>query len=310
MPPARPRAGSLPWPAACLLLIALGLIIGLVPTSGYGQDDPAVRAAGVLDAVNRVRESRGLPAVAPDVRLGAAAQTHAQDMARTGRMTHVGSAGDTLEDRLRASGYAYVQVAENIAAGQPGPQDLIDDWMASPGHRANMLDPEATQIGVGYAFRSNDPYGHYWTLVLAEPALSVADAPPQDSSVAETLLAEVNRARGDHGLPALRLASRLGEAARRHTHYMADSGHFAHEGPNGESVADRVVAAGYAYRYVAENIAAGQASANEVVVAWMNSPGHRANMLNPTVVEIGVGYTFRTDDPYHHYWTLVLAAPR
>ena len=281
-----------------------------MPSSGYGQGDPAVQAAGVLEAVNRVRESRGLPAVAPDPRLGAAAQTLAGDMARTGRMAHVGSAGDTLEDRLRASGYAYVRVAENIAAGQPGPQDLIDDWMASPGHRANMLDPDATQIGVGYAFRRNDPYGHYWTLVLAEPALSAADTLPQDSSVGEVLLVEVNRARREHGLPALRLAPRLDEAARRHTHYMADSGRFAHEGPNGESVADRVVAAGYAYRYVAENIAAGQGSANEVVVAWMNSPGHRANMLNPTVVEMGVGYTFRTDDPYHHYWTLVLAAPR
>ncbi len=293
-----------------LLFLVLGLAVGFLPASGYAQDDVAGRAATVLDEVNRVRATAGLPGVALDARLGAAAQSHALDMARTGQMAHLGSRGDTLQDRLRANGYAYTRVAENIAAGQPTAEDLIADWMGSPGHRANLLDPETSQIGVGYAFRSDDSFRHYWALVLAAPSQSAAETVSGNTTVAEDLLAEVNRVRRANGLPAVRLSQRLEEAARSHTLYMADSGSFAHEGPNGESVADRVVAAGYAYRFVAENIAAGQADANEVVVAWMNSPGHRANMLNPIAVEIGVGYTFRVDDPYYHYWTLVLAAPR
>ena len=293
-----------------LLLVALGFVVGFAPTSGRSQDDLAVRAAAVLDEVNRVRQTLTLPTVSPDPRLGAAALYQAREMAGAGQLAHVGSGGETLQDRLRAAGYAYVRVAVNIAAGQSTPAALVADWMESPRHRANLLDPQAAQIGVGYAYRPDDPYRHYWTLVLAQPARSAADTVADGMRLAEDLLAEVNRVRRDHSLPGVRLSARLDEAAVRHTQYMATSGRFTHDGPSGENVADRVVAAGYGYRFVAENIAAGQATADEVVLAWMNSPGHRANLLNPAVVEIGVGYVFRTDAPYHHYWTLVLADPR
>ena len=297
------------WTAARLLpLLVLGALLG-TPDRAHGQDDLDARAAAVLERINLIRGSRDLPTVALDARLGSAAQSQAEAMARTGRLQLAGSAGETLEDRLRGSGYAYVQAAANIAAGQSDPDALIDDWMASPNHRANMLDPDVAQIGVGYAFRQGDAYGHYWALVMASPARSAADTAGA-AGVGESLLAEVNRVRRNHGLTAVRLSVRLDEAARVHTRYLVSSGRFTHEGPNGESVADRAVAAGYAYRFVAENIAAGQADAAEVIVAWMNSPGHRANLLNPTIIEIGVGYAFRADAPYHHYWTLVLAAPR
>lgn len=297
------------WSVAGLLpLLAVMAWLG-TGNPAPGQDDLAVRSAAVLERINEVREARDLPAVALEVRLGTAAQSHARDMASTGRLEHTGDAGETLEDRLRGSGYAYVQAAENIAAGQPSPAALIDDWLASPGHRENLLDPNVSEIGLGYAFRPGDAYGHYWALILAVPAQSAAEA-AGTPGVADGLLAEVNRVRRTRGLSAVRLSARLDEAAHVHTRYLASGGRFAHEGPNGESVADRVVAAGYTYGFVAENIAAGQADAAEVIVAWMNSPGHRANLLNPSVVEIGVGYAFRADDPYHHYWTLVLAAPR
>ncbi len=133
------------------------------------------------------------------------------------------------------------------------------------------------------------------------------DAGHQGGPLAEVVaLTNVERAR--HGLRALAVDPRLAQAADAHSADMARRGFFAHESPDGRQVWDRAVAAGYAYRKVAENIAAGQPTAAEVVHGWMESPGHRANILDPVLTQIGVG---RADGgPYGVYWTQVFGTPR
>jgi uncharacterized protein YkwD len=122
-----------------------------------------------------------------------------------------------------------------------------------------------------------------------------------------TLLAEVvaatNAERTRRGLVALNVEARLAGAAQAHSDDMARRNFFAHESPEGRSVADRVRAFGYRYRVVAENIAAGQRTADEVVTGWMNSPGHRANILNAEVRQIGVGLA--AGGTYGTCWTQV-----
>jgi uncharacterized protein YkwD len=98
-----------------------------------------------------------------------------------------------------------------------------------------------------------------------------------------------NQQRSRHGLAPLVLEHRLAAAAQAHTDHMVARDFFAHDSPDGQTVADRVTAAGYRYSVVAENIAAGQRTPAEVVDGWMHSPGHRANILNPDVRQIGVG---------------------
>jgi uncharacterized protein YkwD len=83
---------------------------------------------------------------------------------------------------------------------------------------------------------------------------------------------------------------------------------FAHENPDGAQVWDRAVTAGYRYRKVAENIAAGQRTAAEVVRGWMESPGHRANILDGELTQIGVGHA--EGGSYGTYWTQVFGTPR
>jgi stress response protein SCP2 len=117
-----------------------------------------------------------------------------------------------------------------------------------------------------------------------------------------------NAARARHGLPPLTVDARLAAAAHAHSADMVGRGFFAHESPDGRQVWDRAVAAGYAYRKVAENIAAGQRTADEVVVGWMASPGHRANILDRDLTQIGVGRA--EGGSYGVYWTQVFGAPR
>ena len=69
--------------------------------------------------------------------------------------------GEQVWDRARTVGYPYRKVAENIAAGQRTPQDVVTSWMNSSGHRANILNCNLTEIGVGYA--TGGSYGRYWT---------------------------------------------------------------------------------------------------------------------------------------------------
>ena len=120
----------------------------------------------VFQLTNQVRQRYRLRPLRWNCRLIAAAQNHSRDMARTKRLSHRGSDGSTMAIRARRVGYRYSYLAENVAAGQRSPQSVVDSWMKSSGHRKNILNPNVTEIGVGYSSVSRDRYGTYWTQVF------------------------------------------------------------------------------------------------------------------------------------------------
>ena len=124
-------------------------------------------ADAVVRATNIERGRHGLAALTVDVRLGAAAQLHSADMVRRGFFSHQNPDGEQVSDRASAVGYSYRKIAENIAAGQRDASEVVAGWMASPGHRRNILDGELTQIGVGHALGGS--YGVLWTQVFGTP---------------------------------------------------------------------------------------------------------------------------------------------
>jgi uncharacterized protein YkwD len=111
----------------------------------------------VVYLVNVERASRCGP-LAVDGRLATAAQRHSDDMAAHDYFSHTSLNGDTLADRARAAGFTGGTLGENIAAGQRTPEDVMAAWMASEGHRANILNCDYTVIGVGL-----NEDGWYWT---------------------------------------------------------------------------------------------------------------------------------------------------
>jgi uncharacterized protein YkwD len=96
-------------------------------------------------------------------------------------------------------------------------------------------------------------------------------------------------------------------AAQRHTEDMARNNRLDHQGSDGSKLADRAKRAGYAYARVAENLAAGYATAAQAVKSWLDSPPHRRNLLDPEIRDAGIGYVFRDTEAgakaYRHYWT-------
>lgn len=122
----------------------------------------------------------------------------------------------------------------------------------------------------------------------------------------------VNAERQKAGLQPLRVSPVLEGAAQSYSHVQAQQGTINHTGPDGSNAGQRLTRAGYEWQRYGENLAAGQRSAAEVMQAWMNSEGHRANIMNPDFREIGIGFTHLDQDPaqFMDYWTMVLGTPR
>lgn len=122
----------------------------------------------------------------------------------------------------------------------------------------------------------------------------------------QTLLDLTNREREKAGLRPLRADARLFEAARKHSANMASQKQLAHT-LDGKGPAERLRDLGYRNFGMGENCAAGQRSPAEAIRSWLDSEGHRRNMLNGTYLEVGLGIA--TDEDGVRYWTQVFAIP-
>ncbi|MFF7130114.1 CAP domain-containing protein [Streptomyces sp. NPDC016566] len=137
------------------------------------------------------------------------------------------------------------------------------------------------------------------------PTHSAAPTPPSTpkptataSGVVARIVALVNAERSKAGCSALTLNSTLTKAAQAHSQDMAAHQNMSHTGSDGSSPGDRITSAGYSWSAYGENVAYGYSTPEQVMAGWMNSPGHRANILNCSFKEIGVGLA----QP-NSYWT-------
>lgn len=146
-------------------LAGLARVFGVEVDDEPGRDDEdASPAAQVLALTNRERVQRGLVPVVAEPRLRLAAQRHNDDMVARGYFAHESPDGRTVADRVRDAGYPYALVAENIAAGQRTPAEVVQGWMDSPGHRRNLLSADVRELGVGVT--AGGSHGTTWTQVF------------------------------------------------------------------------------------------------------------------------------------------------
>jgi len=113
----------------------------------------------VLDLVNQFRKQNGLGALSYNALLDSAAEKHAVQMARTGVMAHDGIGNGDPGSRIRAEGFGKAW-GENVATGQMSPEQVVAEWIASPKHLRNLLDPNFRQMGVSYVQNANGR--SYW----------------------------------------------------------------------------------------------------------------------------------------------------
>ena len=132
----------------------------------------------VLEITNRVRARPqrcgttlfgAAPPLVLSPALGRVALAYAHDMAAFGYMDHTGRDGSSPEARITRSGYRWREVGENLARGIMRPEDVVDGWLHSPEHCANLMDPLYTQMGVAFAVNRHDSAGVYWAMEFGTP---------------------------------------------------------------------------------------------------------------------------------------------
>lgn len=157
-----------------LVLFATALLGACAASTGKVGVPPAgssPEAIAILELVNAARAtarscgSKAYAAAAPvslEARLARAAQLHSEDMEDHSMMSHTGSDGSDLRVRAERQGYDWTRLGENVAAGYTTPAAVMAGWLGSPGHCANIMNPDFTELGVGLD-------GYYWTQLFGRP---------------------------------------------------------------------------------------------------------------------------------------------
>jgi uncharacterized protein YkwD len=157
-------------------LVAVLLLVN-APMAATAAPDMNATLLRVLELTNQERQKVGAAPLAISTELNSAAQTYSQVLATTQCFAH--DCGDVPEmaDRMGRAGYQnWTALGENIAAGYPTPEAVVAGWMASEGHRNNLLSPNYAEIGIGLALGGG--YGTFWTQDFGNRAnASIALAP-------------------------------------------------------------------------------------------------------------------------------------
>lgn len=270
----------------------------LLPTFAPAQ----ARADELADRINAYRAAPGTCRGAPAAPAAPLAQEAALSRIWIGRATF-------LESALKRIGFAADRADAISVSGPEDAQAAMEAIRET--YCGTLLRDDYSAVGTAH-------HGTEWQVVLAHRE----DIPPlpDEQQAGQAILDLVNAARarprscGDqHFGPAGPLGwnPALARAALAHSEDMAEHHYFSHVGRKGSTHADRITRAGYAWLRVGENIAAGQRSAPEVVQGWLDSPGHCANIMNPSFTEMGAAYAVNPASENHTvYWTQEFARPR
>ena len=262
--------------------------------------DRAFAARGALDTLNAVRSQGcdGKPGLRTPFVLNGELNGAALELSR----------GATLREAIAHLGHRLRRATSIVirnAAGEESRRRVLSEQFC-----ADVLDAALKLAGV--VQRDRDTW-----IVLGAPfeQLSKADADAMNRRVFE-LINEARRQKRRCGNkvyePAapLKAVPTLGKAALRHAQDMAAHSFLGHDGSDGTRAAQRATAAGYAWRTVGENVAAGSATPEQAVEDWLKSPGHCVNLMSADYTETGIAVVVNPVSAAGIYWTQVFAAPR
>lgn len=268
------------------LLVALAVILtGTIPAAA--QDS----RGEILRRINEERQRLGIPPLRLLRSLTAVAQDHAEEIARSGQLRLKRDSEEKVAEWMKLAGYNAHRWTESVTSTNGDFDQIVREWRS--GDRSawgSIEDSEVRDIGIGLAQMKGVPLYVFLFAVPEVDHFTRATSGLRDAERARSeMLAQVNEYRRKADVSALRMSRELQEAAQAHAEDMLARGYFGHKSPNGISVRERSNKVGYEWKTVGENIAEGQTSVREVMTAWMNSTGHRQNILNPNFRDLGIG---------------------
>lgn len=257
-----------------------------------------------VEIINQERINNGLPPFILDDTLFSLARSHSEDMVRNNFFGHTGSDRTTQSQRVQRGIPNAAAPFSHISANQT-PEGTAGVWLSSS--RADILNVNRTHIGVGFAQRpegSRARYGNYWTMYITHilPVYTESEIQEFERRVFEL----TNIEREKNGLRPLIWHDVLSTAARGHSEDLMRNNREGHIGSGNTSPSQRVQRLGIPNARVGENVAYANLTPEDAVRAWMNSPGHRRNILNREYTHLGVGFVQRVEGSrasYVTYWT-------
>jgi uncharacterized protein YkwD len=248
-------------------------------------------AQSLLAAHNREREREQKPSFKLSAQLCEAARAHAADMAAHHKLDHKGSNGSTVVDRIKRTGYLYVRVGENIADGQKTVDQVMESWMKSPGHRANVLG-DYTELG---GARVEDDEGvSYWSVDFGIPMPSF-----KPDVAAAAVLKEINRKRDVAHKVLLKADPILGRAAMTLSAALAAKDSFELDGDPFKLIDEKALVGRDIRVQFSANVPSPEKAASELL-------GEKPEELD-NFREIGIGYAqAKSGTPY---WCAIFAKP-
>jgi Cysteine-rich secretory protein family/IPT/TIG domain len=192
----------------CRRLAACAAAFAALSLARAGAEEMADQ---VLQLVNEQRAANGLAPLVRNEALDRAALSHSQDMAAGNFMSHFGSDGSNPTQRIGAAGYTGSTWGENVAAWYPSAQAVMNAWMNSPGHRANILNPNFKEIGIAVVYRADTGSRYFWTQDFGARAGS-ASPPPSTVPLGTPQITGVDRVSGPSGTMVTLSGQNLGAA--------------------------------------------------------------------------------------------------
>jgi uncharacterized protein YkwD len=260
-------------------------------------------AADLYAEVNRLRAGAGVCAAAqklPPLKRQAALERAARILAQ----------GGDLKASLQQAGYPAIRsnalALRGEGAGAQAPR-LLDDRK----YCRQLQDAGMREVGV---FQDS---AQVWVVFAAPFAPSAGMYGPAAGQRVLELTNQARAARRSCGSQAfdaakpLRWSDKLAEASRRHAEDMAQHNYFSHSGRDGSSPAQRAQRAGFRYKLIGENIAAGRPmSPEEAVAGWLRSTGHCVNLMNPGFTEMGAAFAVNDKSERGVVWAQAFGTPR
>lgn len=258
---------------------------------------PPATAADLVDVANIVRTRHCGDASLPDKPLVANSHldTAAAAVADGAEATHA----------IAMAGYRATSSVSIRVSTPRGRDDTVARELSE--HFCHLVaNPDFADIGV---YRRGK---EVW-LLLADGARLPA---PNDAAFLESVLEHLNAIRAEGGRcggneiapsPPLTRSPALDSAARAHAEDMARNSFLAHTGSDGSNPGERVTRKGYDWHVVAENVASGQTSADDIAATWLESPGHCENLRSAKYSETGLAYALNPGDGRDIYWVQVYA---
>jgi uncharacterized protein YkwD len=292
--------------------LAVVLSVAFFPRVAAADDFDALRA-DFLAAVNRERARDGVVSLRLSQPLSRLAQELAEELARRGER----DLGDIPEGevvaRAQKAGYPVKSLTEIFTHVDGSIPEVMASW---PGRDErtwkSLIRGNGRDLGVGAAMLDDVPLYVFLLGLSADDFLAGRAAEYRDlADMRRQMLVRVNAERRRRSLPTLAPSATLDRVAQVYADDMLKRSHYGHVDPEGLTVRERAFAGGYPLRFIAENLASGQATVDEVMDAWMGSETHRENILSKIYTEAGSGLAIgRNKRGYQIIWVQVFGRAR